>query len=1389
MKWRTRFFNAFLVVTTVNAIGLLILPKTARTEPLQTQTEFGTYVAALPIELRQVQPSVTEKRWHDYIAALLAQPETSVPVENTQEFGTYVAALPIEVVATPPSETDQQLQQLLVAFLAAPGTTTVATPDFGNDTVALPIALDREQPVTDFPEAEVALLSLPAASDVIENTNTSPQNVPPEAIEQTTNIPSQSVPQSEAEQKYANYLVALREQNQSPNSENTDSQTTSTPSSNDLKFLSPRSNQVLDVPATTVTVQSPANIPVELSVNGELVDTSLIGGTETNNTANFVTQTWYGVPLHQGENTLTLKIKTGDRAGESTTVKVYVRGNTKQITVQTQESRIPADGRSTATIEGQLLDDKGNRTNEDAIVTLDASAGEFVGKDAKPDIQGFQVLARKGQYTAELQSGLQAQTVRIRAEAFQLEAYTQFQFETNLRSSLVTGVIDLRLGARGTDFYKSFRDFLPPDEDNRTELSFHTAVFATGKIGEWLFTGAYNSDRTLNQKCDGTSGLFRDYQVCDRNYPVYGDSSKVEAVTPSQDSLYLRFERSASILGAEPDYVMWGDYDTKEFARSSQEYTATSRNLHGFKANYNLGDFQLSVFYGDNVEGFQRDTIPPDGTSGYYFLSRRLLIPGSENISIEVEELNRPGTVLSRQQLIRGTDYDIDYDRGTLLFREPIFRTAVDENGQVLVRRIIATYQYESQEKDNRIYGGRVQYNISRQLENESWLGATYLKEERGIRDFELYGADAQIAISDKIHLIAEYARSQNDSEMMGEVSGSAYRLEAEGEIAKGIQGRAYWRSTDTGFSNNATTSFVPGQTRYGAQVTGQVAAKTNVRLQYDHEDNRGIAPQPLDNFTDLFSPRLEAIPGSKVDNSLTTITAGVQQQIGKADLTLDWVHRHREDRIEPNALSGTSDQLRSRLKLPLTETLTFLAQNELTISNEEDAVYPDRTIVGLDWKVAQDLSIRLSQQFYSGSQNDGNSITSLDFIGERKFGTDTTLNGRYSILNGGDGMTTQGAIGIKQGLTIAPGLKLDLGYEHVFGSFFNRTGAGKQFVQPFTAGQSASSIGVDSGDNYHIGLAYTPSDDFKASARYEHRNSSGGSNTVISANVTGKISPALTGLVNYQQANASNQRLSELGDTAHLKVGLAYRDPNNDKFNALLRYEYRKNPSTIPDTILLGSGTGSKDHTFALETIYAPNWRWELYGKYAIRHSTSYLAADLVNSSTINLGQLRATYRLNDKIDLVGEARWINQPSENHSETGFVAEAGYYLTPNLRLSAGYAFGQVNDDDFSGSRSAGGAYFGLTVKLNELFDGFGLQKPVPAPPQKSKVQPSAKKLKPRASTATSTQQLPEPNSKLQQLLDRHQTQLVETSVPNTPQLTESSQDTNREVRPDGGARL
>lgn len=1092
-----------------------------------------------------------------------------------------------------------------------------------------------------------------------------------------------------------------------------------------VKILTPSTDSIADVPASTVILQFPIGNEIELRVNGVLADQSSIGRTETNENTNLVTQTWFGVSLKEGLNNISAQIVGATEP--PAIVQVTVRGTPTKLKLTTVEATVPADGLSVATIKGELIDANGNRSNRNTVITLLPTAGEFVSPDFKPDQPGFQVEAKGGEFTAQLRSPLQAQTVRIRAVSNNLEAFTQIQFQTALRPSIVTGVIDVRFGGRSTNFYSRFQDFLPPDQDNRSQLDVRSAVFATGKVGDWLFTGAYDSQYNLNEDCNCQTRLFRNDQFREQNYPVYGDNSTVNVLTPSSDSLYLRFERSSNIPGSNPDYFMWGDYNTEEFSRQSQQYTAITRQLHGFKTNYNFGNLEFTGLYGNNIQAFQRDVIAPDGTSGFYFLSRRLLVPGSENIFLELEELNRPGTVLQRQQLTRGPDYEIDYDRGTILFREPILRTDISNDGEVLVRRIVTSYQYDSQDSNSNIYAGRLQYNLSRVLNQESWLGATYIQENQGVRTFELYGADAMISFGPRTRLMAEYANSSNDSDTMGLVSGEAYRLEAQAEIFNGLRSRAYYRFADTGFANNATISFVPGQTRYGAQLIGRLTSTTQLKLQYDHEDNFGIAPQPLDTFEELFSPSFTAIPGSPVDNSLTTLSAGVQQKLGNAALNFDWIHRDRQDRIDSDNFSRKTDQLRSRLSLPIAENLTFLAQNELTLSNQTDTVFPDRSILGINWAAIPGINLSLSQQFYSGGQFDGNSITNLSINGEHKLTPDTSITGRYTILGGANAMTTQGAIGLNNRWTIAPGLRLNLAYEHVFGDFLGTTAAGQQFLQPFATGQTAASLGFRGGDSYSAGLEYTNNPNFKASARYEHRTSSSGSNTVITGGITGKVSSSLTALVRYQQANSANQRLIGLGDTASLRVGLAYRDPKNDKFNALLRYEYRKNPAIIPESIFLGTGTGSQDHTIAAEAIYAPNWQWEFYGKYALRNSTSYLANDLAGTSTVNLGQLRATYRLGYSMDLVGEARVINQ--SQYTETGVVLEAGYYLTPNLRLAAGYTVGKVEDRDFSGTRSGSGPHIGLTIKVNELFNGFGLQRIPPPQPQKAMVNTLINQLK------------------------------------------------------------
>ncbi|MDX2240591.1 MAG: hypothetical protein NW224_07910 [Leptolyngbyaceae cyanobacterium bins.302] len=1155
----------------------------------------------------------------------------------------------------------------------------------------------------------------------------------------------------------------------------------SPPAATEVQILSPKAS-VTSQPFTDFIVQYATGATVQVLVNGQAIAPTTATQKQDDPATNQTRQVWYRIPLRSGENILTVQA-----AGASpVNVMITVKETAAKIEfLPFKEPRVPADGRSALTVEGQILDEAGQVVPKDAVVTLTASSGKFVGADYDKERPGFQVLAKQGKFRAPLQSSLDPQVVRIRAAVDRhelvtqeevkrptltpptsinpvqpasnlpyppsnqpsfitpspydktLESYTQVEFITNLRPWIVSGQANLRFGQAGLDFYNSFQDYLRPSLlDQGYRVDFSTAAFAQGRIGEWLFTGAFNNQRPLNEDCTGATRLFRDAQFCDQVYPTFGDSSTVDYLTPSIDSVYFKLERTSPVFGAGTDYAMWGDYTTREFARSSQFYTATTRQLHGFKANYNLGDLQVTMAYANNVSGFQRDTIAPNGTSGYYILSRRLVIAGSENIFLETEELLRPGTVVERKALYRGVDYEIDYDRGAILFRRNINALEFDPYGRSLRRQIVATYQYDGLGDAGKLYAGRVQYNFSRELGREIWAGFTYLREDQGAQQLEVYGGDLLVSLGKDAQLVGEVARSNYDSIFRGNIGGNAYRFELTGTIIPGLFGRGYYRSVEAGFTNNATTSFTPGQTRYGAELTARVTPTTQATVQFDREVNFGIAPAvrgitavSTAGFGDLFSPTNEPIPGSQVDNSQTIFKAGINQKIGPVELGLDYVRRSRQDRIFPGQLEADSNQIVSRLNYAILKNLIFRVQDERNLGKTPDPLYPSRTTVGLDWLVSPDVTLRVAQQFLDNTSQVGtNSFTSFDIISDRRLTEDTTFTSRYSIINGVNGWSSQSALGLNHRIRLAPGLRLNLGYERVAADLFAYTNAGQQFAQPLASGQSAAALGLSAYTSYAIGLDYTDNPNFKANGRFEYRDGEDSGDTmVISASAAGKLSPALTALGRYQQGNFANQLLvdSGLADTINLKVGLAYRNPIDDKFNALLRYEYRQNPSTTPDTILLGSGTGSDVHLFALEALYAPNFRWEFYGKFALRSTRSYLARDLLGTNAITLGQLRTTYRFGFRWDAAAEVRWISQSVVDFDEVGLAAELGYYLNPNLRIALGYNFGSANDRDLS--RTKDGVYVTLSLKLDQLFSGFGVQLPdrkvAPPQQQESLIQP------------------------------------------------------------------
>ena len=146
-------------------------------------------------------------------------------------------------------------------------------------------------------------------------------------------------------------------------------------------------------------------------------------------------------------------------------------------------------------------------------------------------------MARGGVFTAQLQSGVEAQKVRIRAAVdkigtrtdrqpagstapragilnpnpsipnpnslspnFQppniepqrlnntpispIEAYVQVEFVTNLRPSSVSGSVNLSIGRAGTTSFGRRGEFLNPNPGDGAELALGGAGFATGKSGE-----------------------------------------------------------------------------------------------------------------------------------------------------------------------------------------------------------------------------------------------------------------------------------------------------------------------------------------------------------------------------------------------------------------------------------------------------------------------------------------------------------------------------------------------------------------------------------------------------------------------------------------------------------------------------------------------------------------------------------------------------------------------------------------------------------------------------------------------------------------------------------------------------------------------------------------
>ena len=153
------------------------------------------------------------------------------------------------------------------------------------------------------------------------------------------------------------------------------------------------------------------------------------------------------------------------------------------------------------------------------------------------------------------------------------------------------------------------------DVDKDLSIEGRTAFYAKGRVrGEWLLTLAYDSDNhgqnSLGQQIDPN-----------KYYTLYGDGAEQRYDAQTQSKVYVKLERD--------DFVaLFGDFDT---GFNQTELTRYTRRMNGARGEYYGDRVRLQGFAAQTNQGFIRDDIRGDGTSGEYHLSHGGVVDQQRN--------------------------------------------------------------------------------------------------------------------------------------------------------------------------------------------------------------------------------------------------------------------------------------------------------------------------------------------------------------------------------------------------------------------------------------------------------------------------------------------------------------------------------------------------------------------------------------------------------------------------------------------------------------------------------------------------------------------------------------------------------------------------------------
>ena len=1020
---------------------------------------------------------------------------------------------------------------------------------------------------------------------------------------------------------------------------------------NTLGFVDFKNGDVLPAPQSNVRVKGLQGARFSLSVNGVLAPASRVGKRAVHAARKSEAWEFVGMAFKPGTNTLTLNQRdAGGNLRGSTTIHVIAPDKLGDIKLLLPKNDQPADGKTLARVIVLLQDAKGLPVTARTPITLETTAGEWKVADLNKTEPGTQVFLEGGQGEYELIPPQEPVDARIVASSGAMQVEATLPFLPDLRPLIAAGVLEGRLhlnnfnagsiiSARSRDgFEEEIRSWSTGVNGGKQTVSGRAAFFLKGKIkGDYLLTAGYDSDK------DSKERLFRDIQP-DEFYPVYGDSSVKGFDAQSTGRLYVRIDKRKS-------YLLYGDLITSG-GGESRSLGNYSRSLTGVREHYETKHVSANAWASRDSTRQVIEEMRGNGTSGPYLFSTANGLLNSEKVEILTRDRNQPNLILQSVPMARFTDYEFEPFTGRILFKAPV--PSLDANLNPVSVRV--TYEVDQGGEKFWVYGADAQVKLHERVE----VGGAAVRDENPQGKLGLYSGNATLRLAKRTYLMGEYARSDAAG-----TPGNAGRVELRHQSG-GTEARVYYGKSDNTFSNQASV-LGAGRVEAGAKVSQKIAQNTRAVGQAIHTESTG--------------------PGG---GSRKGVTAGIEHTF-KNQMRVEVGGRYSTETANPagasTATPGLTPNEVTSVRGKFTTPVPFVKGAAIYGELENDVVQPDNRMVAVGGEYQIGKTRVYARHEFINALGGPYELNNLQQQNTTVIGLDTEyirdghLFNEYRMRDAVAGRESEAATGLRNGWNVSEGLRLHTSFER---------------TTPIDSGPQNEATAVAGG------LEYTRNPDWKLTTRLELRTATANDSLLHTFGYARKLSTDWT-FLGRSIVYLVEGKGPDAGDRqqARLQGGLAWRQTEENRWNALGKYEYKTERDSTQAALQLDRDV----HILSLHANYQPHADWQLSGRYAGKLATE-RSNGQEDSYDAHLLAGLATYELTRWLDIGLNGSVLFSGDTRSFHYGIGPELGVTLKRNLRLGVGYNFFGFTDRDLGAEDyTQRGVYISLRLKFDESLMG------------------------------------------------------------------------------------